>query len=164
MTHQQSCRSDYGLLVSKLCLKRHLKFHGELLTVITFELRCFSSIPTFVLILVTSAFFWYLSWARRVRVAPARAVADTRTDRHTHTMSTVTSPPARARLKTGYGGYSRLHVSIRASSRKYTTQLHITTTSQCHAARGNSALLSSRGKCKTKKANTTSAESWVTHQ
>ena len=52
---------------------------GELNTVITFEL-IFSPIPTFGLILVASAFFWYLSWARRVRVAPARAVAD----RHTH--------------------------------------------------------------------------------
>ena len=34
-----------------------------------------------MLILVLSAFFWYLSWARRVRVAPGTAV----TDRHTHT-------------------------------------------------------------------------------
>ena len=50
--------------------------------VITFELRCFSPIPTFVLILVKSAFCWHLSWARRVHVAPATAVADT----HTHTM------------------------------------------------------------------------------
>ena len=58
------------------------RIRGELQTVITFELRCFSPIPTLVLILVTSAFFWYLSWARRVLVAPARAVADT----HTHTL------------------------------------------------------------------------------
>ena len=33
----------------------------------------------FALILVTSAFCWYLSWARRVRVAPARLVTDTQT-------------------------------------------------------------------------------------
>ena len=32
---------------------------------------------------MTSAFFWYHSWAHRVRVAPARAVADT----HTHTQT-----------------------------------------------------------------------------
>ena len=63
----------------------YYSIRGELQTVITFELRCFSPIPTFVLILVTSAFFWYLSWAGRVRVAPARAVTDTQTDRQTHT-------------------------------------------------------------------------------
>ena len=52
----------------------------ELQTVITFELRCFSPIPTLFLIVVTSALFWYLSWARRVRVAPDIVVTDT----HTH--------------------------------------------------------------------------------
>ena len=51
----------------------------ELQIVITFELRCFSPIPTLFLILVMSAFFWYLSWARRVRVAPDIVVTDTHT-------------------------------------------------------------------------------------
>ena len=55
-------------------------------TNLAFELSHFSSIPTFVLILASRAFFWYLGWAHRIRVAPARVIADRQTETHTRTV------------------------------------------------------------------------------
>ena len=71
-------------------MRPHAKtFNGVLQTVVTLELRILSQIPIFILILVTIAFIWYLSWAHRGFITAARVVTDT----HTHTMSTVTLPP-----------------------------------------------------------------------
>ena len=62
-------------------VNRHMKSYIQttLVGVACETIRTFSSIPS-VLILASSAFFWYLSWGHRVRVAHARAV----TDRQTH--------------------------------------------------------------------------------
>ena len=66
------------------------RFHGKLITVITFEPRIFSSTPTLLLFPASSAFCWYLTLAFKAFVVLARAVTDTQT--HTHTMITRTSP------------------------------------------------------------------------
>jgi len=61
------------------------RFHGKLITVITFELRSFSSISMLILFPVSSAFCWYLTLAFRAFIALARAVTDTQTHRYTDT-------------------------------------------------------------------------------
>ena len=61
------------------------------ITVITYELRTFSSIPMLISFPTLSAFSWYLTLAFKGLIVPARVVTDTQT--HTLTMSTRTSPP-----------------------------------------------------------------------
>jgi len=56
---------------------------AKLITIITFEPRIFSLIPTLILFLVSSAFCWYLTLAFKAFVALARVVTDTQTDGHT---------------------------------------------------------------------------------
>ena len=71
------------------------RFHSKLITVITFEVRIFCSIPTLILFPALSAFCLYLTLAFKEFVALARAVTDRQTDTHTHThtMITRTLPP-----------------------------------------------------------------------
>ena len=71
---------------------------------------------------MTSAFCWYLSWARRVRVAPARAVTDRQTDRHTHTIYEYYNlAPAWARLTTFTNPNNNTPVGTSSSEERYFT-------------------------------------------
>ena len=71
------------LLTSIPAISVKWRFHGKLITVITFEPRIFSLIPTLILFLVSSAFCWYLTLAFKAFIALARAVTDTHTNTHT---------------------------------------------------------------------------------
>jgi len=70
------------LLTSIPAISVKWRFH-KLITVINFEPRIFSLIPTLILFLVSSAFCWYLTLAFKAFVALARVVTDTQTDGHT---------------------------------------------------------------------------------